>query len=98
MDQPNNSISPFKDKKSRRVIFILSVLLAFILIFILFRENQYKKNLETVIQYEEEKNSLRDNLDDLIDEHEILKEEYSDLSGQLLDRDSTILAYARRCC
>ncbi len=94
MDQPNNSISPFKDKKSRRVIFILSVLLAFILIFILFRENQYKKNLETVIQYEEEKNSLRDNLDDLIDEHEILKEEYSDLSGQLLDRDSTILAYA----
>ena len=55
MDQPNNSISPFKDKKSRRVIFILSILLAFILIFILFRENQNKRNLETVIQYEEEK-------------------------------------------
>ena len=43
------------------------------MIFIIIRENQYKENLETVIQYEEEKNSLRDNLDDLIDEHEILK-------------------------
>ena len=37
------------------------------------REFQFQKNIETVIQYEEE-NSLRDNLDDLIDEHEILKE------------------------
>jgi hypothetical protein len=37
---------------------------------------------------------LRDNLDDLIDEHEILKDEYSDLSSQLLEKDSTIMAYA----
>jgi myosin heavy subunit len=58
------------------------------------RENQYQENIETVIQYEEEKNSLRDNLDDLIDEHEILKDEYGDLSSQLEQRDSTILAYA----
>ena len=82
MDQPNNSISPFKDKKSRRVIFLLSLLLACILIFIIFRENQYKKNLETVIQYEEEKNSLRDNLDDLID---VMME----LLNQKLDKKKT---------
>lgn len=94
MDQPNNSISPFKDKKSRKIILLLSILLVSIMIFIIIRENQYKENLETVIQYEEEKNSLRDNLDDLIDEHEILKDEYADLSSQLVDRDSTILAYA----
>ena len=30
MDQPNNSISPLKDKKSRRVIILLSVLLSLI--------------------------------------------------------------------
>ena len=83
MDQPNNSISPLKDKKSRRIIIILSVLLSLILIFIVVRENQFQKTLETVIQYEEEKTSLRDNLDDLIDEHEILKDEYGDLSNQL---------------
>ena len=94
MDQPNNSISPFKDKKSRKIILLLSILLVSIMIFVIIRENQYKENLETVIQYEEEKNSLRDNLDDLIDEHEILKDEYADLSSQLVDRDSTILAYA----
>ena len=83
MDQPNNSISPLKDKKSRRIIIILSVLLSLILIFIVVRENQFQTTLETVIQYEEEKTSLRDNLDDLIDEHEILKDEYGDLSNQL---------------
>ena len=79
---------------SLRVLWCTRTTIWIILIFIIFRENQYKKNLETVIQYEEEKNNLRDNLDDLIDEHEILKEEYADLSGQLVDRDSTILAYA----
>ena len=94
MNQPSNSISPLKDKKSRRVIILLSVLVSLMLIFMLFRENQYQQNLETVIQYEEEKTNLRDNLDDLIDEHELLKNEYGDLSEQLEDRDSTILAYA----
>lgn len=94
MDQPNNSISPLKDKKSRRVIILLSVLLSLLLVFMFVREFQFQKNIETVIQYEEEKNSLRDNLDDLIDEHEILKDEYGDLSKQLEERDSTILAYA----
>lgn len=94
MNQPTNSKSPLEDKKSRRVILVLSALLAFLLIFMIFRENQYQENIETVIQYEDEKNSLRDNLDDLIDEHEILKDEYGDLSNQLEERDSTILAYA----
>ena len=94
MNQPSNSVSPLKDKKSRRIILILSILLSSLLIFMIVRENQYQENIETVIQYEEEKNSLRDNLDDLIDEHEILKDEYGDLSSQLEQRDSTILAYA----
>ena len=47
MDQPNNSISPLKDKKSRRIILILSVLLSIIIIFNIIRENQFKKTLET---------------------------------------------------
>jgi hypothetical protein len=94
MNQPTNSKSPLKDKKSRRIIIVLSVLISLLLIFMIFRENQYQENIETVIQYEDEKNNLRDNLDDLIDEHEILKDEYGDLSNQLEERDSTILAYA----
>lgn len=94
MNQPNNSISFLKDKKSRKVIIILLTFIFGMLIFMISRESQYQKNIETVIQYEEEKNSLRDNLDDLIDEHELLKDEHSDLSDQLEKRDSTILAYA----
>ena len=94
MNQPNNSISLLKNKRFRNVIIILTILISLMLVFIIFRENQYQKNIETVIQYEEEKNNLRDNLDDLIDEHELLKDEYGDLSNQLEKRDSTILAYA----
>ena len=94
MNQPNNSKSLLHDKKPRRIIILLTILLSFFIVLILIRENQYKKNIQTVIQYEEEKNSLRDNLDNLIDEHEILKDEYGELSNQLEDRDSTILAYA----
>ena len=94
MDQPNNSKSLLRDKKPRRIILLLTILLSFFIVLILIRENQYQKNIQTVIQYQEEKNSLRDNLDNLIDEHEILKDEYGDLSNQLEDRDSTILAYA----
>jgi hypothetical protein len=55
MNQPSNSVSPLKDKKSRRIIIILSILLSTLLIFMIFRENQYQENIETVIQYEEEK-------------------------------------------
>ena len=71
MNQPNNSISLLKNKRFRNVIIILTMLISLMLVFIIFRENQYQKNIETVIQYEEEKNNLRDNLDDLIDEHEL---------------------------
>ena len=83
MNQPNNSISLLKNKRFRNVIIILTILISLMLVFIIFRENQYQKKIETAIQYEEEKNNLRDNLDDLIDEHELLKDEYGDLSNQL---------------
>ena len=55
MNQPNNSISLLKNKRFRNVIIILTMLISLMLVFIIFRENQYQKNIETVIQYEEEK-------------------------------------------
>ena len=42
------------------------------------------------MQFIEEKNALRDDLDDLIDEHDNLLEQYGDLNIQLGERDSTI--------
>lgn len=93
MKQPENS-KGLTDSKARRLIYALVISLLVLLIFLAIRESQHQQQIETVIQYEQEKNTLRDNLDDLIDEHENLKEEYSDLSDQLYQRDSTIMAYA----
>lgn len=93
MNQPENS-KLIKDKKSKRIIFSLALLLLALIVVILVRETKHQEQIETVIQYEQEKNTLRDNLDDLIDEHEILKDEYSDLSSQLLEKDSAIMASA----
>ena len=42
------------------------------------------------MEFIEEKNALRDDLDDLIDEHDNLLEEYGDLNNQLVKKDSTI--------
>ena len=93
MNQPENS-KLIKDKKSKKIIYSLALLLVALIVVLLVREGKHQEQIETVIQYEQEKNTLRDNLDDLIDEHEILKDEYSDLSNQLVEKDSTILAYA----
>ena len=55
-----------------------------------------KNEQETALkmQYVEQKNQLRDDLDDLIDEHELLKDENSDLTDQLFGQDSLIKSYA----
>lgn len=93
MNQPENS-KRLTDNKARRIIIGLIASLVILLVFLTIRESQHQQQIETVIQYEQEKNTLRDNLDDLIDEHEILKDEYSDLNAQLSQQDSTIMAYA----
>jgi hypothetical protein len=49
-----------------------------------------KKQMDLKIQFIEQKNILRDELDDLIDEHDDLLEEYGDLNNQLYQKDSLI--------
>ena len=46
--------------------------------------------MDLKIQFIEQKNILRDELDDLIDEHDDLLEEYGDLNEQLFQKDSLI--------
>ena len=43
--------------------------------------------MELKVQFIEEKNILRDELDDLIDEHDELLDEYGILNDQLEDKD-----------
>ena len=49
-----------------------------------------EEQMELKIQFIEQKNMLRDELDDLIDEHDELLDEYGDLNNQLHDKDSII--------
>ena len=61
---------------------------------LIFQTINFEKKDALRVQFFEEKNALRDDLDDLIDDHELLKDEYSDLNNQLSERDSMISVYA----
>jgi hypothetical protein len=49
-----------------------------------------QEQLQLKIQFVEQKNMLRDELDDIIDEHDELLDEYGDLNSQLYKKDSVI--------
>ena len=85
MEQSN--LSEEKNKKWRYIFFAA---IFFIIGLLIFQVHQEKKQYEIRMQYIEEKNALRDDLDDLIDEHDGLLEEYGELNNQLHDKDSII--------
>ena len=85
MEQSN--LSEEKNKKWRYIFFAT---ILFIIGLLIFQVHQEKKQYEIRMQYVEEKNALRDDLDDLIDEHDGLLEEYGELNNQLHDKDSII--------
>ena len=72
------------------IVFISNLLL----ISLIWQSRQFEKQVALKTQFIEEKNALRDDLDDLIDEHEFLKDEHSELNEQLFEKDSLISAYA----
>jgi len=79
-----------QQKPSKKWLYILSVGLIVLLVFLLFQDKKIKKQQALKMEFIEEKNALRDDLDDLIDEHDNLLEEYGDLNNQLVKKDSTI--------
>lgn len=94
MEQPENSKSIFRDKKTKRIILVLGTAVALLFISLVWQSARFEQQVALKTQFIEEKNALRDDLDDLIDEHELLKNEHSDLNNQLHERDSVIRAYA----
>tara|TARA_B100001115_G_C15832348_1_gene415599 strand:- start:48 stop:863 length:816 start_codon:yes stop_codon:yes gene_type:complete len=54
------------------------------------KTQEIEKEMKLKVQYIEQKNMLRDELDDIIEEHDELLNEYSDLNEQLNDKDSII--------
>ena len=79
-----------ENKPKRKWLYILLFVAVGLLVFLVFQEKKIKKQQAIKMQFIEEKNALRDDLDDLIDEHDNLLEQYGDLNTQLGERDSTI--------
>lgn len=94
MNQPKNSQLIFSDKRVKVIVLSLSVVIVLLTAFLVWNKIQSDKQLAFMIENVEQKNALRDDLDDLIDEHEMLKDENVELSDQLFSKDSLIIAYS----
>ncbi len=79
------------ERSSKKIWFyILLIIIVGLLVVLISKEIKQNKEDAIRIQYIEEKNALRDDLDDLIDEHDELLDEYGDLNNHLQDSDSII--------
>ena len=94
MNQPKNSQLTFSDKRVKVIVLSLSVIIVLLATFLVWNKVQSEEQLALMIENVEQKNALRDDLDDLIDEHEMLKDENVELSDQLFSKDSLINAYS----
>ena len=75
--------------KNKAILFLFSVIV-FLIFYLFYQKDSMNKQMDLKIQFIEQKNILRDELDDLIDEHDDLLEEYGDLNNQLYQKDSLI--------
>lgn len=78
------------NNNNKRWLYIFFVIIVFLIGYLIFSQIREKEQDAIRMQYIEEKNALRDDLDDLIDEHDGLLEEYGDLNNQLQEKDSVI--------
>lgn len=84
-------IKYFFSNKTKRNFFIFSFFLVLIFSLLYLKKTQeIEQEMKLKVQYIEQKNMLRDELDDIIEEHDELLNEYSDLNEQLNDKDSII--------
>ena len=86
-----NLFSTFLIKLKNNKLIVLLFIIVTVLVFSLFYQKKTMEHqMDLKIQFIEQKNILRDELDDLIDEHDDLLEEYGDLNEQLFQKDSLI--------
>ena len=75
---------------SRKAIILFGVLVVIFIAVLSLQQNKMEQQMELKIQFIEQKNMLRDELDDLIDEHDDLLDEYGELNEYLHEKDSII--------
>ena len=71
-----------ENKPKRKGLYILLIIVVGLVVFLFLQEKKIKKQ-QAIRKNIEEKNALRDDLDDLIDEHDNLLKQYGDLNIQL---------------
>ena len=76
--------------KNNKLIALLFIIVTVLVFFLFYQKKTMEHQMDLKIQFIEQKNILRDELDDLIDEHDDLLEEYGDLNEQLFQKDSLI--------
>lgn len=80
----------FSRIKNNKLIILLFVVVTVLIFSLIYQKKTMEHQMDLKIQFIEQKNILRDELDDLIDEHDDLLEEYGDLNEQLFQKDSLI--------
>ena len=78
------------DSTNRKVIILFIGIVILLIVSLFFQQNRMEQQMQLKVQFIEQKNMLRDELDDLIDEHDDLLDEYGDLNEQLYEKDSVI--------
>ena len=76
--------------KNNKLLVALFILILLLISSLFYQSESMKKQMDLKIQFIEQKNIIRDELDDLVDEHDELLEEYGDLNNQLFEKDSLI--------
>ena len=78
------------DAGNRKIIILFFGIVVALIASLFFQQNKMEEQMQLKVQFIEQKNMLRDELDDLIDEHDDLLDEYGDLNEQLHEKDSVI--------
>ena len=75
---------------ARKTIILFLGIVILLIISLFFQQKRMEQQMQLKVQFIEQKNMLRDELDDLIDGHDDLLDEYGDLNEQLYEKDSVI--------
>ena len=76
--------------QNKRTIYVLLFLVVVLSLTIFIQKDNMQKEMELKVQFIEQKNMLRNELDDILDEHESLLDEYGQLNEELQKKDSLI--------
>ena len=80
----------FTGTAKRRIVYFFLFIVIILSASLYLQRSKMEQQMQLKVQFIEQKNMLRDELDDLIDEHDDLLDEYGDLNEQLHEKDSMI--------